>query len=140
MSAHLVVGCDGTDGARAALEEAVRLATEIGGSIVAAYAYDKILSGGELRDLDQAIEERGNALLDEAREYVQSAGLECALEFREGGPAQVLVSVADQYDARYIVVGSYGERPIKGALVGSTPYRLLHLTERPVIVVRIPES
>ena len=38
-----------------------------------------------------------------------------------------------------IVVGSYGERRCKGALVGSTPHRLLHLTERPVLVVRAPE-
>ena len=30
------------------------------------------------------------------------------------------------------------KRPLKGALVGSTPYRLIHLTERPVIVVRGP--
>ena len=36
-----------------------------------------------------------------------------------------------------IVVGSYGERPLKGALVGSTPHKLIHLSERPVIVVRV---
>jgi len=35
-----------------------------------------------------------------------------------------------------IVVGSYGEKPLRGAILGSTPHRLLHLTERPVLVVR----
>ena len=36
-----------------------------------------------------------------------------------------------------IVVGSYGERPLKGAIIGSTAQkRLLHLSERPVLVVR----
>ena len=35
-----------------------------------------------------------------------------------------------------IVVGSYGEAPLKGALIGSTAHKLLHLSERPVLVVR----
>ena len=34
-----------------------------------------------------------------------------------------------------IVVGSYGEPPLKGVILGSTAYKLLHLTERPVLVV-----
>ena len=34
-----------------------------------------------------------------------------------------------------IVVGSYGESPIKGAILGSTPHKLLHRAERPVLVV-----
>jgi len=37
------------------------------------------------------------------------------------------------------VVGSYGEHPIKGALLGSVPHTLLHLSERPVLVVPAPE-
>jgi nucleotide-binding universal stress UspA family protein len=35
-----------------------------------------------------------------------------------------------------IIVGSYGEPPLKGALIGSTAHKLLHLSERPVLVVR----
>jgi nucleotide-binding universal stress UspA family protein len=37
-----------------------------------------------------------------------------------------------------IVVGSYGEAPPKGAIIGSTPYKLVHLSQRPVLVV--PEN
>ncbi len=50
-------------------------------------------------------------------------------------PAPALVDLADRHDARMIVVGSYGERPIKGAILGSTPHKLLHLAGRPVLVV-----
>jgi nucleotide-binding universal stress UspA family protein len=55
---------------------------------------------------------------------------------RERETAEGLIEVADEHDARMIVVGSHGERPLKSALVGSTPTRLLHLSERPVLVVR----
>ncbi|MGH2974785.1 MAG: universal stress protein [Solirubrobacterales bacterium] len=34
-----------------------------------------------------------------------------------------------------IVVGSYGEAPLKGAIIGSTPCKLLHLSLCPVLVV-----
>jgi len=33
-----------------------------------------------------------------------------------------------------IVVG-YGESPMRSAILGSTPHKLLHLSERPVVVV-----
>ena len=56
----------------------------------------------------------------------------------EGTPADVLCDLGDSEDARYIVVGSYGERPLRGALVGATPYKLVHLSSPPVVVVRAP--
>jgi nucleotide-binding universal stress UspA family protein len=135
----VVVGYDGTDGGHAALDEAIKVAQELGGSVVVIYAYDKVMMGGELRDLDAVIGERGNALLAEAAATAAAAGVAATTQFVEGRPADALVAAADVADARFIVVGSYGERPIRGALVGSTPYRLIHLAERPVIVVRIPE-
>lgn len=135
----VVVGYDGTDGGHAALDEALKIASELGGSILVVYAYDKILSGGELADLDAVVRERGEALLADAAQAAGRAGVACSTQFVEGRPADALVAAADAADARFIVVGSYGERPLKGALVGSTPYRLIHLAERPVIVVRIPE-
>ncbi len=51
-------------------------------------------------------------------------------------PAAALVDVADRRDARFIVVGSWGESALRGAILGSTPHKLLHLSHRPVLVVR----
>ena len=50
-------------------------------------------------------------------------------------PAAALLSLAEKHDARFIVVGSYGESPLRSAILGSTPHKLLHLSERPVVVV-----
>ena len=138
-STAIVVGYDGTDGGHAALDEAIRVAGELGGSVVVIYAYDKVMSGGELADLDAAVRTRGDALLVEAAATATAAGIAVTTHFVEGRPADALVAAGDAADARFIVVGSYGERPLKGALVGSTLYRLIHLAERPVLVVRIPE-
>ena len=34
-------------------------------------------------------------------------------------------------------LGTHGESPIRGALLGSTPHKLLQLSERPVLVVPV---
>ena len=136
----IVVGYDGTSGAKAALDEALAMAKDLGGSIVAVFAYDRVVIGGENRDLDQVVSERGHAMLQEAEATAAAAGIALTGRYLEGTAAQTLVDVADEADARMIVVGSYGERPLKSALVGSTPHRLLYLSDRPVLVVRIPED
>jgi nucleotide-binding universal stress UspA family protein len=134
-----VVGYDGTDGARAALGAAVGLASELGDGLVAVFAYTVSRLGGEVRDYADAIREHGRGVLEEARDVAHEAGVEVELVMRELSAAEALIEVADEHDARMIVVGSYGETPLKSALVGSTPTRLLHLSARPVLVVRAPE-
>jgi nucleotide-binding universal stress UspA family protein len=49
---------------------------------------------------------------------------------------QALITAGEKHDARMIVVGSHGESPLKGAIIGSTPYKLVQLSEVPVLVVR----
>jgi nucleotide-binding universal stress UspA family protein len=139
MPGTIVVGYDGSDGARAALDEALTLAGEIGAQVHLVFAYEAPRIGGELRDLDEAIAERGAAVLKHGVDHAAARGTEVTTEYRKADHAEGLIAAADEQDARYIVVGSYGERPLKSVLVGSTPTRLLHLSERPVLVVRAPE-
>ena len=89
-----------------------------------------------MADLEAALEERGRAVLAEALERVEGSGVAVGTEMIAEQPADGLVSVADARDAQMIVVGSTGEGPLRGILVGSTSYKLLHLSARPVLVVR----
>jgi nucleotide-binding universal stress UspA family protein len=50
-------------------------------------------------------------------------------------PVDALLSMGAEHDARMIVVGTYGEHPIRGAILGSTSYKLVPLSDRPVLVV-----
>jgi nucleotide-binding universal stress UspA family protein len=36
------------------------------------------------------------------------------------------------------VVGTYGESPLRSAILGSTPHKLLHASTRPVLCVPPP--
>jgi nucleotide-binding universal stress UspA family protein len=52
--------------------------------------------------------------------------------------ARTLIEIAEERDARAIVVGSRGLGGIKARVLGSTSRKLLHDTHRPVLVVRTP--
>ncbi len=136
MARPLVVGYDGTPGAQAAAAEAVALASELGAEVIFAFAYWTNPQGGEVTDMLAALRELGEGHLREAQAAAESAGVTAHGELVHEAPSVGLVDIADQHDARMIVVGSYGEPPLKGALIGSTAHKLVHLSERPVLVVR----
>ncbi len=131
MPGALVVGYDGTEGARAAFEEAIRLAKDLGSPVVAVFGFLPPRWGGETKDLDEAVEERARAVLAEASERGSAAGVEVLTELRPVDPVQALMDAVAEHDGRYIVVGSYGEGPLKSAVVGSTPMKLVRLSRRP---------
>jgi nucleotide-binding universal stress UspA family protein len=136
-SRPIVVGYDGRAGSQAALNEAIRLAGELAASsLVVVFSYEVSPLGGEVADLQAAVEDRGRAVLQEALDRVEASGIAVETEMLGQAPADGLVSVADARDAQMIVVGSTGEGPLRGILIGSTPYKLLHLSTRPVLVVR----
>ena len=53
--------------------------------------------------------------------------------------AGTLIAIAEEHDARAIVVGSRGLGGFKARVLGSTSRTLLHDAHRPVLVVRMPE-
>jgi len=139
MARDIVIGYDGTDGAKSALAHAIGLAKALGDRLVIVFGYEPALLGSEVQDLRQALKELGDTHLHEAERQAQQAGVEVELGLVEAGAVDGLVAVADQRDARMIVVGSYGERPLTGAILGSTPHKLLHRATVPVLVVPIDD-
>jgi nucleotide-binding universal stress UspA family protein len=136
MAGPIVVGYDGTAGARAALDEAVRLARELGVEIVVSFAYWTNPVGGEVADMVDALRERGDTLLQEALAVAQAGGVPARAELVGDRPDDGLARIAEDAGAQMIAVGSYGEGPLRAAVIGSTPHRLIHVASVPVLVVR----
>ncbi len=74
-------------------------------------------------------------MLAEATAMATAAGTTIETVIAEEEAPEALAEVGRLRDARAIVVGSHGESPLRGALLGSTPHKLLHLADRPVLVV-----
>jgi nucleotide-binding universal stress UspA family protein len=136
MAFTIVAGYDGSDGAKAALDEAIGLAQQLSGKVLVTYAFGgpKTYSGAPLTPRKR-LKELGEKLLDEALARAGGAGDLIEPVLVDDNAAQGLLSVARQHDARMIVVGTRGESLISGVLLGSTAYRLVHNATKPVLVV-----
>jgi len=139
MAGEIVVGYDGTQCADAALGVAIDLARDLGTKLVLTFAYDPPRIGGEVRDLDEALEHRGEEVMAAASAKAKEAGVETETVIHKEKASVALASLAQERKARFIVLGGYGERPATGAILGSTPHKLLHISEIPVIVVPVHE-
>jgi nucleotide-binding universal stress UspA family protein len=132
-----VVGFDGGECAGRALDTAVDLAKRFGDRVVIVFgAGPPGTPTEEFREHRRAIEEIGERVTTEAAERVRSGDVEVEVVVVPDRPSVALSKTAEERDARFIVVGSYGESPIKGAIVGSVPHKLLQISETPVVVVR----
>jgi nucleotide-binding universal stress UspA family protein len=133
---QIVVGYDGSDSGKAAIERAKELARDLGDDLVLVLGDTPPRGwGGEIAEHEEAIEEYGEKLMGEARQLVEGDGVQTTYELVAMRGAEALLAVARRLDARMIVVGSTGEAALKGAILGSTPYKLLHQADRPVLVV-----
>lgn len=140
MAEALVVGYDGSECATAALEEAIRLAGATGDRIVIAFGYEPGGYGEERGAHREEVRKFGEQVTSGGIERAREAGVEAELALVPERPVDALLALASEHDARAIVIGTHGESPIRGAILGSTPHKLLHVSERPVLVVPVREA
>jgi nucleotide-binding universal stress UspA family protein len=136
---HLIVGIDGSDGARAAAEEAVELAAELRANVtfVCVLSAPRSFVGDPLYQhvLSDEIE-NGRTALAEAVDLADAAGVAATAELVEGDAPDALLLVARSRGADLIVVGSRGLGSIRGALLGSVSRAVTKHAELPVLVVK----
>ena len=134
----VVLGYDESPGAEAALDAAIRVAQRYGEELVLVYgAAPPGGMGEEARSHREALMEMGRSATARALDKAESAGVTTTVRLVLAKPAEALIQVGDELDATVIVVGTEGDSPIRGALLGSTPHKLLHLTNRPVLCVPV---
>ena len=139
MSA-IVLGYDGSEGARSALPVALDVCKAFGDRLVVVFGAAPPGRLGEERQAHRAaIHEIATREVAAAVAAAGEAGIEVDTRIELAHPTAALMAAADATDARIIGVGTWGEAPLKAALVGSVPTKLLHLSSRPVLVVPAPE-
>jgi nucleotide-binding universal stress UspA family protein len=137
----VVVAYDGSAPARRALAEAVRQAAD-DERIVVVHAYEPPHDWLGSPDYQRVLDThrgRGEALLAELEGAPELGGRKVETDLLAGSAAEAVIAAAQAHDAREIVVGSRGYGPLRAAL-GSVSLRVLHLTDRPVLVVPAPHD
>jgi nucleotide-binding universal stress UspA family protein len=135
MPGEVILGYDGSPGARAALEEAAKLARSLGTGVVLVFGYAVNPMGGETRDHEMAVRDAGTGALADAVARLRAEGVPVFEEVIHDRADAALLQAAEAYDASYIVVGHHKEGAIRGALLGSVAYALVHRSDRPLLLV-----
>ncbi len=132
----IVVALDGSGSSERTLSQAVELARRDKARVVIAHIEERIIGkgGGPV----QADEDQIQAEIRRQAAELSSQGIDTTVEVSDvmlGGPAHAIEEVADRTAADLIVMGTRGHSAIGGLLLGSVTQRLLHITDRPVLVV-----
>jgi nucleotide-binding universal stress UspA family protein len=135
---RIVWATDGSEQADRALPIVKSLAADAGASVVVVHGQEftaGAYSAGQPVHPDE--EAREKKIYGQAEELT-SAGIatEVKVESALGvGAARLIADASGVANADLIVVGTRGQSPIVGLLVGSVTQRLLHLAPCPVLVV-----
>ena len=84
-------------------------------------------------------ESEAEAAVTSAVESLTGAGVRAHGEVRDtlfGHAAREIVEDAKEHQADVIVMGSRGRGDLTGLVLGSTAHKVIHLADRPVLVVR----
>ena len=132
----IVLGYDGSTGANVALEEALVLAKQFEDRLIVCFGVAPPGNvGEEYKEHKHAVEELARQATAAALDRAGAEGVEAEMALVPERPAPALADLATERDARFIVVGSYGEGPLRGALLGSVPHKLLQLSHTPLVIV-----
>lgn len=141
MSDTIVVGTDGSETAKQAVAEAVRLAKALDGVIHVVTAFEplrgaKIVGApeGAQRFWGPLSNDLARSIIDDAATGIRAAGVMVESHMVEKPPADALIDVAEEVGATLIVVGNQGMSGSR-RLLGSVPNKVSHGSRTNVLIV-----
>ena len=96
------------------LAHSIELAKLTEDELLITYGYEPGGIGEEHAAHRDAVHEIGEGVTKRALKTAADAGVKAEVALIPQQPVQALMSMGAEHDARAIVVGSYGEHPIKG--------------------------
>jgi len=142
MYGRLLVAVDNSDGARRAIDAAGELARLAAGEVWVLTVREHGVQGKVPAGMGMAGPEGAGdaqATVDDAVARLTSAGITAHGEVRSavfGRAAREIVDDAGSHDVDVVVMGSRGRGDLAGLVLGSTAHKVIHLSDRPVLVVR----
>lgn len=140
MFAKILVGYDGSAGARRALARAAALARHFGSQVTALWVREPLPRHSDLpgecdherEAAEQFFEARCREVEAVAREY----GCPIACEMRQGHPAKAILRFADEGGYDLIVVGHSDHSELWGRLLGDTADKISDHAHCSVLIVK----
>ena len=137
MYERLLVAVDHSEVSARVLAAAKDLASLSNGKVWVLHLREKEVIA-QMGDVPSESDAEADQAVKDGVDMLRQAGIEAEGEVRQttfGHAAREIVADAKEHDAGVIIMGSRGRGGF-GALLGSTAHKVIHLTDRPVMVVR----
>ncbi len=145
MSHRIVVGYDGSDASKAAIDVAAQLAKSGDDwEVVVVSGEDRPADwGGQtFKGIPVAMDDwlkdwrdEVAADMEEAVGRLRDADVAASSVCTQDPPADLMLDVAHEVDAQLIVVGASGAGGVRDIIMGSNTMKLLHRSDIPILVV-----
>jgi nucleotide-binding universal stress UspA family protein len=132
---NIILGYDGSESARRALERVAELASGASVTVVAAVHVMPQFGRAPLQIDPEEIDERRREL-HEAKAALEAKGIETHAVEAHGDPAEAILEAAEKAGADLVVVGTRGANIASRVLLGSVSTKVVHEAPCDVLVVR----
>jgi nucleotide-binding universal stress UspA family protein len=138
MYERLLVALDHSDISPRVLAAAKDLASLSKGKVWVLHLREREVIA-QLGDVPSESDKEAQQAVIDGVDMLKQAGIDADGEIRNttfGHAAREILADAKEHDAGVIVMGSRGRGDLAGTVLGSTAHKVIHLTDRPVLVVR----
>ena len=138
----IIIGYDGSEGAKGAIEFAGKYFSDRDAIVVTAFEDWPPAVHGDTVQIDDATRAKAGATAEEGAALARQAGIKAEPHtvYAAEKAWQSIIDVADKLDAGLIVVGSHGYNGLRPLVLGSISHQLAHHAHQPVVAVPTPEA
>jgi nucleotide-binding universal stress UspA family protein len=131
----ILVGYDGSEGAKKALDRAVSMVKE-GDEIVVVFVVPPTKIEEFVGFDSDLTVEKARDMLDEAVGSLEDTGIQVSSIVKEGGVAKEIIDLGTELECDLIVVGSYGLSKVGTFALGDVAEEVAKKASRPVLLIR----
>ena len=138
----IIIGYDGSEGARGAIEFAGQYFSGRDAIVVTASEGWPPVVHGDAVEVDEGARAKAEDIANEGAALALEVGIkvEARTVYTAEKVWQSIVRVADELDAGLIVVGSHGFNGLRPLVLGSVSHQLAHHAHQPVLAGPTPEA
>lgn len=135
----IVVGYDGSEYSKKALDIGLIMAQKMGSSLVVVTVLSAPEFSATIDEIDESFnhaEKKVQPQLDELKKMCLAQGVEIETAILKGHPAESIVKFASQRKADLIIMGTRGIGGFKSLVIGSVAQKVVSYSKVPVMVVK----
>ncbi|WP_436900919.1 universal stress protein [Halovenus halobia] len=139
MYDDILLPFDGSDGAAETLHHVAEIAHRADATIHLLFVADTTRDSVTVVETDvvDALVQKGEGIVEEAEETLDTLGVEYDSDVVQGNPAPTIVEYGDEYDYDLIAMPTHGRQGVSRYLLGSVTEKVVRLSSLPVLTARM---